>query len=106
MKTRLIFLFLLIANFSCETNKSVSEAEKDKIKGEVKEVVNTIFKGCEEANFDMAVESWNDSPDLVFIYNGVTLSYEGKVDAMKPLFGSVQLSVSSLKILFSKIIVN
>ena len=71
MKTRLIFLFLLIVNFSCETNKSVSDVEKDKIKGEVKEVVNTIFKGCEEANFDMAMESWLDSPDLVFIFNGV-----------------------------------
>jgi len=89
MKTRYFFLILLIANFSCETNKSISDAEKDRIKGEVKEVVNTIFKGCEEANFDMAMESWLDSPDLVFIFNGVTLNYKGIVDAMKPLFSTL-----------------
>ncbi len=89
MKTRFIILSILIVSISCETNKSVSDAEKDKIKGEVKEVVNMILKGCEEANFDMAMESWNDSPDLVFINNGVTLSYEGIVDAMKPLFSTL-----------------
>ena len=89
MKTKLIFLILLIANLSCDTNKSVSNAEKDKMKGEIKEVVNTIFKGCEEANFDMAMESWLDSPDLVFIFNGVALDYKGIVDAMKPLFSTL-----------------
>ena len=89
MKTKLIFLILLIANLSCETNKSASNAEKDKIKGEIKEVVNTIFKGCEEANFDMAMESWNDSPDLVFIYNGVSLDYQGILDGMGPLFNTM-----------------
>ena len=67
MKTRLIFLVLLIVCFSCGTNnKPVSDAQKEKIKGEVKEVVNTIFKGCEEANFDMATEPCLDSPDFVY----------------------------------------
>jgi hypothetical protein len=90
MKTRLVFLVMLIACFSCDTNnKPVSDAQKEKIKGEVKEVVNTIFKGCEEANFDMAIEPWLDSPDLVFIYNGVTLGYKETVDAMKPLFSTL-----------------
>jgi hypothetical protein len=90
MKTRLIILVLLIVCFSCGTNnKPVSDAQKEKIKGEVKEVVNTIFKGCEEANFDMAIAPWLDSPDLVFIYNGVTLGYKETVDAMNPLFGTL-----------------
>jgi len=54
MKTRLIFLVLFIVCFSCGTNnKPVSDAQKEKIKGEVKEVVNTFIKGCEELNFDM-----------------------------------------------------
>ena len=58
MKTRLIFLVLLIVCFSCGTNnKPVSDAQKEKIKGEVKEVVNTIFKGAEEANSDMVLET-------------------------------------------------
>ena len=90
MKTRFILLVLLITCFSCGTNnKPVSDAQKEKIKAEVKEVVNSIFKGCEEANFDMAIAQWLDSPDLVFIYNGVTLGYKETVDAMKPLFGTL-----------------
>ncbi len=57
MKTRLIFLVLLIICFSCGTNnKPVSDAQKEKIKGEVKEVVNTFIKGAEEANFELTIE--------------------------------------------------
>jgi hypothetical protein len=90
MKTRLIFLVLLVLCYSCGTNnKPVSDAQKEKIKGEVKEVVNTIFKGAEEANFEMATETWLDSPDFVLINNGMTLSYKEVVDAFKPLFGTL-----------------
>jgi len=82
-------MLLLIACYSCGTNKSVSDAEKDKIKGEVKEVANAMFKGCEEANFDIAVESFLDSPDFVYIYNGVSLNYKGVADGIKPLFNAL-----------------
>src|SRR4030043_1102119 len=90
MKIRFIFLVFLIACISCGTNnKPVSDAQKEKIKGEIKEVVNTIFKGCEEANFELSTESWFDSPDFVLINNGMTLSYKEVVDAFKPLFGTL-----------------
>lgn len=90
MKTRLIFLILLIVCYSCATNnKPVSEAQKEKIKGEVKEVVSTFFKGVEEVNFDIAMTPWLDSPDFIYIYNGVSFNYKGVVDAMKPMFSSM-----------------
>ena len=58
MKTRFILLVLLIVCFSCRTNnKPVSDAQKEKIKAEVKEVVNTYLKGAEEVNTDMLIES-------------------------------------------------
>jgi hypothetical protein len=90
MKTRLIFLVLLIVSFSCGTNnKPVSDAQKEKIKGEVKEVVNTLYKGCEEANFDMVVALYLDSPDFVYMNNGKTFSYQESVDTMKLFFSSL-----------------
>jgi hypothetical protein len=90
MKTRFILLVLLIVCISCGTNnKPVSDAQKEKIKGEVKEVANAMFKGCEEANFDIAVESFLDSPDFVYIYNGVSLNYKGVADGIKPLFNAL-----------------
>jgi len=89
MKTRLIILFLLIVCFSCGTNnKPVSDAQKEKIKGEVKEVVNTIIKGAEEANFEMATEPWIDSPDFVYMSNGSTFTYKEFADVMKPIADS------------------
>jgi hypothetical protein len=90
MKTNLIFLVLLIGCISCGTNnKPLSDAQKEKIKGEVKEVVNTIIKGCEEANFDMAMTPWLDSPDFIYVYNGVSLNYKGVVEGMKPMFSTM-----------------
>ena len=89
MKTRLIFLTLLIVGFACGTNnKPVSDAQKEKIKGEVKEVVNNMIKGAEEANFDMMIEPLYDSPDFVFYTNGLTFNYQD-VLAMKSAFDQV-----------------
>ena len=89
MKPRIIFLLLLIVCFSCGTNnKPVSDAQKEKIKGEVKEVVNIFFKGCEEVNFDMALETFLDSPDLLYVYNGMSFGYKDCVDVFKPIFGT------------------
>jgi hypothetical protein len=80
---------MLIVCISCGTNnKPVSDAQKEKIKGEVKEVVNTFFKGCEEVNFDMAAEPFFDSPDFVYISNGVTYSYK-ELMAMRPVFDKI-----------------
>ena len=89
MKTRLIFLVMLIVCISCGTNtKPVSDAQKEKIQGEVKEVVNTFIKGCAENNFDMAIESFLDSPDFVDLTNGRTFSYK-ELLATKPNFNSL-----------------
>jgi hypothetical protein len=90
MKTRLIILVMLIVCFSCGTNnKPLSDAQKEKIKTEVKVVADAMFKGCEEANFEMATESFLDSPDFVYIFNGVSMNYQGVVNAVKPLFNAL-----------------
>jgi hypothetical protein len=89
MKTKLFILVALIVCFSCGTNnKPVSDVQKEKIKSEVKEVVNTIIKGCEEANYEMVIESYFDSPDFVFIYNGTALSYKEIEDITKTQFNT------------------
>ena len=91
MKTRLVYLVLLIVCFSCGTNnKPVSDAQKEKIKGEVKEVVNTFFKGAEEANADMIIGTYLDSPDFVFTYNGNSFRYKQCADMAKSVFGTLK----------------
>jgi hypothetical protein len=91
MKTRFILLVLLIVCFSCGTNnKPVSDAQKVKIKAEVKEVVNTYLKGAEEANADMMIGIYLDSPDFVFTYNGNSFSYKSCTDLVKSVFGTLK----------------
>jgi len=82
----LVVAFVVMISFSCESSKTLSETEKVQIKGEIQKAVNTLFKGCEEANFTMAIESFLDSPDFVFLVNGITLSYKDFVNAVKPQF--------------------
>jgi hypothetical protein len=90
MKTRLIFLVMLIVCISCGTNnKPVSDAQKEKIIGEVKEVVNTMFKGCEEANFDMAITPFLDSPDFAYQAGGRIFTYREFADTAKFYFGKL-----------------
>lgn len=91
MKTQLIFMALLITSLSCctNTNRQVSDAEKDKIKAEVKEVVNTFYKGCEEVNFDKAMGTCLDSPDFAYINNGYSFSYKECMDIFKPVFNTM-----------------
>jgi hypothetical protein len=93
MKTRLIILVLLIACFSCGTNnKPLSDAQKAKIKEQVKEVVNTFIKGLEEANSNMVLTTYLDSPDFIYTYNGNTFGYKQVVDAMKSVFSSTLIN--------------
>jgi len=82
MEARLAIMVLLIVSFSCGNNdKPVSDAQKEKIKGEVREVVNSIFKVAEEANINNTLESFYDSPDFVCTYNGHLLGYKQMMEA-------------------------
>ena len=90
MKTRLIFLVMLIACYSCGTNnKPVSDAQKEKIKGEVKEVVNTFNKGCEEVNPETLFQLYLNSPDFIYMSNGKIFNYQQSIDTTKLLFSSL-----------------
>jgi hypothetical protein len=81
---------MLIACISCGTNnKPVSDAQKEKIKGEVKEVVNTIVKNGEEANFDILSGLFHNSPDFVASFNGNPFTYQQFVDMGKSLFSTL-----------------
>jgi hypothetical protein len=90
MKTRLIFLVMLIVCISCGTNnKPVSDAQKEKIMGEVKEVVGIIIKGGEEANFDILSGLFYNSPDFVALFNGNPFTYQQFTDMGKSLFSTL-----------------
>lgn len=90
MKTKLIFFLLSVLGFSCTTiNKPVPDAYKDKAKGEIKEVLNNMFRGNEEVNYDMVIEPFQESPDFRFLIHGYALSYKQLVDGIKPIYNTL-----------------
>jgi len=88
MKTNFVLMILLVAVFSCCTNpgKPLSGTDKYLMKTDVKQIVNTIIKGCEEAKFETAMAPFLDSPDLRYIVNGSVFTYKDVVSEMKPIF--------------------
>jgi hypothetical protein len=70
-------------------NKPLSDAQKEKITGEVKEVVNTFNKACEEANADMLLSIFLDSPDFVAQFNGLTFNYKECTDGIRSGFTTI-----------------
>jgi hypothetical protein len=91
MKTQIIILVLLFASLTFCTNPSrpLSDNEKDKIKAEVKEVVNTMLNAAQEGNIQKAMECWLESPDFTINMNGNSMSHHEFMEAMKPLLNSL-----------------
>jgi hypothetical protein len=84
MKKNLIFIVLLIACFACGTNnKPLSEAEKANTTSQLKEVLNTFFKGFEELNLSMISGACLESPDFTYQINGKAFSYKEFTDLLK-----------------------
>jgi hypothetical protein len=89
MKTKVIILFLLLAGLAMCTNpnKPLSDAEKDKIISEVKDVVKQIYQGAENMDADKLTSSFLNSPDFVSLINGEYANYEQTVKKYPSLMG-------------------
>lgn len=102
MRTKIIFLVLLFASYSCKksANELVSDTDENNIKIEVKTVVNSIFKGCEEVKSNLVIESSYNSPDFVYLFNGTTLSYLEFSNALSAFY--LQLSSQKVTLISEK----
>ena len=90
MKKGLMFLLLLIVCFACGTNnKPLSDVQKEKITGEVKEVVSKIIQGAGEADYDLLIGTFDNSPDFVFLYNGTPFTYQQFEELGKGMFATL-----------------
>nr|WP_321378794.1 hypothetical protein [uncultured Bacteroides sp.] len=85
----LFLIWALITSTSfcyASTNGSVSGKEIDKIKTEVKDVVNTLITGCEKVNFDIATAVFDNSPDFRYIFNGNIFGYDDMLKGINSMF--------------------
>jgi hypothetical protein len=90
MKTRLILMVLVIAFFSCGTsNKPLSDAHKEKIKGEVKELISTIIQACENSDAEKLKLTFMNSPDFVSLVGGTSADYDQTIKGLDGFFANV-----------------
>jgi hypothetical protein len=75
MKTKVLFLAMLIIAFSCKKSEDES-TDTATITNQVKAVVNAVFSGCEEVNANKVLATCHDSPDFTYIFNGTTKNYQ------------------------------
>jgi len=76
MKTKLVLILFLFLGFACGTRNSPTDAQKEKIKGEIKEVINPMFKAIEELDVPGISKYCLDSPDFTMSLGGYLLSFK------------------------------
>lgn len=75
MKAKLFFMILLVMTLGCKKS-SDDTMDNEKIKTQVKEVVNTLFSGCEQVNANTVLSTIYESADFVYVFNGTTKNYQ------------------------------
>lgn len=79
MNKKLFFgAFLLF--FACTNqNKPMTDADKEKIIGEAKGLISTIYQAAENCNPEKMTSTFFNSPDFISFINGDTSNYEETV---------------------------
>jgi len=97
MKTKLFYIALLVAFFSCTDNKSISDTQKEKIIGEAKVFISDIIKACENCDTKTLKSMFLNSPDFVSLVGGVNADYEQTIKGMEGFFANVISQKSTTK---------
>jgi len=100
MKTKLSFLIFLLCFACINAKKPLTETDKNKIIGEAKVLVGTIFQACENCDAEKLTATYLDSPDFVSLINGVYGDYKQTVEKYPALmsdFTSQKATITSEK---------
>ena len=96
MKTKLTFLILLFCFACTNENKPLTEAEKDKIIGETKELVSAIFLACENCEPEKLTVNFLDTPDFISLVNGEYAGYQETVRKYPVLMSEFKLQKATI----------
>jgi len=99
MKTKLLFISLLIAFSSCSQKQELTLEEKDQIKTELSTVFDNFVKIYKSLDPNAVLNYYWDSPDFVIVgADGSVKDYQGLKKDNEELFKSL----SSVKIITAK----
>lgn len=92
MRARFIFLVLALTVYSCGpiTNNRLSDTDKGRIQGKLKEIVKSEFDASDGADYEAVMKPFYSSSDFTYIINGITLNYKDFSDGIRKIFDSLK----------------
>lgn len=97
MKTKL-FILAIVLFYSCANEtKPLTDADKDKIIVEVKDLIDTIIQTCEKPDPEKLKSTYLNSPDFVSLVGGVYADYDQSVNNMYGFLNNVNSQRSIIK---------
>lgn len=94
---KILFFLTLLTCFSCtDRNKSVTNADKEKIIGEAKILINTVIQTCEQSNPEKLMSTYLDSPDFISLVGGKYADYKQSLENVKLFFADVKNQKSTI----------
>jgi hypothetical protein len=89
MKKIVLFPVLLLSIACTQVNKPLTDADKEKITGEAKVLIDSIMKHCENPNPEALIALYINSPDFVTMVGGVQSDYAGGCEGARNYLNSV-----------------
>lgn len=91
MKTKILFLIIPVMLGSCSKadNDSLCDCIESRIREQVKEIVDTIFRGCEEVDALKVTQFCYASPDFAYFFSGRKYDYDEFVDALTAIYAKM-----------------
>lgn len=97
MNNKLIVMVIVLFCACTNANKPLTDAGKDKIVGEAKELISSIIQTCENANAEKLKAMFLNSPDFVSLVGGVYADYEQSLKNVDGFFANVTGQKSTVK---------
>jgi hypothetical protein len=97
MNAKLFFLSFMLIYGCTNMNKQLTDAEKNKIVGEVKVVISTVIQVCENPDPEKLKSLYLNSPDFVSMVGGVWADYDQSIKGMYGYLSSVTSQKSTIK---------
>lgn len=96
MKTKILLLAVLLCSACANEKKSLTDAEKDKVKGEAKVLIDSIIQTCQNPDPDKLKSMYLNSPDFVSLVGGTYADYEQSLKNMYGYLNSVTAQKATL----------
>jgi len=97
MNKKLFILAIVLFGACTNANKPLNDADKDKIVGEAKVLINTIIQTCENPDPEKLKSLYLDSPDFISLVGGVYVDYEQSLKNVDGYFANVTNQKSTIK---------